>query len=411
MQLDPNHHPWLASKATERIFDALPPGSTRFVGGCVRNAVIGAPVSDLDLATTETPDKVAKALKSAGIAVHETGLAHGTLTAVCDHTVYEITTLRQDVSTDGRRATVAFTTDWQLDAQRRDFTINALYATKDGEILAPTGQGLDDIKARRIRFVGRAENRIKEDYLRILRYFRFYAWYGAGKPMDKAALSACRTLKSGLKTLSSERIWAETKKLLAAPRPERTINTMLLGGILELLLPEASNAEGLQLLCSLEQEQGLDIDPYLRLMAMAARDEMGIARMCRRLKMSNAEKARLMNWARDRSVLHPDLEDRLLYVEIYKAGRQTAMDRALIRAAGSNGDERQGWVRIYTLARDWQWPEFPLTGQDLIKAGIESGPQLGKTLEALRALWMRSGFKTDRQALLAALSLLGRGGA
>jgi len=321
--------------------------------------------------------------------------------------VLEITTLRRDVSTDGRRASVAFTKDWAQDAQRRDFTMNALYCDLDGKIYDPTGQGLDDIKARRIRFVGSARGRIEEDYLRLLRYFRFYAWYGQNAPMDKDALTACRELKTGLKGLSSERVWSETKKLLSAPAPFRTVNTMLVNGILETLLPEASNSEGLQLLCGLEEQAGLAPDPYLRLMAMAARDEFAMAGLCRRLKMSNKEKARLMKWAGDQTALKPGLADKDLKIAIYKSGRQTAMDRAILRAAGASDPIiRNEWLNIYKTAQDWDWPEFPITGKDLIAAGLPPGPKVGKAMMALEALWVRSGFNANKRALLAALAMI-----
>ena len=409
MKLDVKKHKWLNGKATVRVFAALPKGEARFVGGCVRNAVLGAPVADYDIATTLEPKAVAKVLKAAKIAVHETGIDHGTLTAVADKTVFEITTLRRDVSTDGRRATVEFTKDWAQDAQRRDFTMNALYCDLDGTIYDPTGQGLDDAKARRLRFVGTARARIEEDYLRILRYFRFHAWYAQNEPMDKEALTACRELKAGLKGLSSERVWSETKKLLCAPAPFRTLNTMLINGILETLMPEASNSEGLQLLCDLEADMKLAPDPYLRLMAMAARDEFAMAGLCRRLKMSNKEKSRLMKWAGDQTALKPGLADKDLKITIYKAGRQTAIDRAVLRAAGA-GDPiiRNEWLNIYKTAQDWEWPEFPITGKDLIAAGLPPGPKVGKAMMALEALWVRSGFNANKQALLAALAMINR---
>ena len=392
-----------------RVFAALPKGEARFVGGCVRNAVLGVAVADYDIATTLEPKDVAKALKAVNIAVHETGIDHGTLTAVADNTVFEITTLRRDVSTDGRRATVEFTKDWAEDAQRRDFTMNALYCDLDGKIYDPTGQGLDDAKARRLRFVGTARARIEEDYLRILRYFRFHAWYADNAPMDKEALTACRELKAGLKGLSSERVWSETKKSLSAPAPFRTVNTMLINGILETLMPEASNSEGLQLLCDLEADMELAADPYLRLMAMSARDEFAMAGLCRRLKMSNKEKSRLMKWAGDQTALKPGLSDKDMKIAIYKSGRQTAMDRAVLRAAGA-GDPiiRNEWLNIYKTAQDWDWPEFPITGKDLIAVGLPAGPKVGKAMQALEALWVRSGFNANRQALLAALAMISR---
>lgn len=409
MRLDPKKHVWLNAKAAKRIFAALPDGSARYVGGCVRNALLGAPVADYDIATSELPEDVASALKANDIAVHETGIAHGTLTAVADNTVFEITTLRRDVTTDGRRATVAFSKDWTEDAYRRDFTVNALYADPDGTIYDPTGQGAEDIKSRRIRFVNDPKKRIEEDYLRILRFFRFYAWYGEGKAMDKPALDACRELKGGLKQLSVERIWSESKKLLSAPSPHRTVNVMLINGILEKLLPESSNAEGLQLLVDVEKTTNLEPDPYLRLMSMSARDEFAIAGLCRRMKMSNVEKTRLTGWAGDRTALKPGLDDKDLKIEIFKAGRQVAMDRAVIRAAGADDPIIQNqWMSIYATARDWDWPEFPLSGKDLMAAGVPGGTSMGKALAALEALWIRSGFTADKKRLMAALALIHR---
>ena len=407
MKLDVNKHDWLNAASTKRLFAVLPMGSARFVGGCVRNAVLGEPVADYDIATWVEPREVAKLLKVADIAVHETGIAHGTLTAVVDGTVFEITTLRRDVSTDGRRATVEFTKDWAEDANRRDFTINALYADIDGQIYDPTGQGLANIKVRKVRFVGKAETRIEEDYLRILRFFRFNAWYAQDKAMDGAGLTACRDLKAGLKTLSSERVWSELKKLLTAPAPFRTVNVMSVNGILETLLPEASNSEGLQLICELETKQGLEPDPYLRLMAMAARDELAMARLCKRLKMSNKEKVRLMNWAGDQTALRPGLDEKETKIAVYTAGTQTAMDRAVIRAAGASDPvEAAAWWRLHEFARDWTRPEFPVTGKDLIAIGIPHGEKLGKALAALKALWIRSGFNTKKPQLLAAANML-----
>lgn len=407
MRLEAKKHKWLVSKPTQRLFAALPKESARFVGGCVRNALLGEIVADYDIATTLEPKNVAQCLKAADIAVHETGIAHGTLTAVVDGTVFEVTTLRRDVSTDGRRATVEFTEDWAEDARRRDFTINALYADLSGKIYDPTGQGLADIETRKIRFVGNAETRIEEDYLRILRFFRFNAWYAHDKAMDSAGLTACRELKAGLKTLSSERVWSELKKLLSAPTPFRTINVMSVNGILETLLPEASNSEGLQLLCALEENKTLSPDPYLRLMAMSARDELSMARLCKRLKMSNKEKTRLKYWAGDQTNLQPGLPDKDTKIAIYTAGKAVAMDRAIIRSAGANDPiEAAAWWTLYETAKDWQWPEFPVTGKDLIALGMGRGEKLGKALTALKALWVRSGFTVEKPQLLVAAKML-----
>jgi len=403
---------WLTAKATQKLFAALPKDGAKFVGGCVRNAVLGEVVADFDVATTAEPHAVAKHLKAANIAVHETGIAHGTLTAVVDGTVFEVTTLRRDVSTDGRRATVEFTTDWAEDANRRDFTINALYADLDGKIYDPTGQGLGDIKIRKVRFVGNAKTRIEEDYLRILRFFRFNAWYAEDKAMDADGLTACRELKAGLKTLSSERVWSELKKLLSAPismgnGPFRTVNVMSINGILETLLPEASNSEGLQLLCALEAKKSLSPDPYLRLMAMSARDELAMARLCKRLKMSNKEKTRLKYWAGDQTNLQPGMPDKETKIAIYTAGRQVALDRAMIRSAGAiDPIEASAWWTLSQTAQSWQWPEFPVSGKDLLAQGFPHGEKLGKALTALKALWVRSGFKVGKPQLLMAAKML-----
>ncbi|MDA8708744.1 CCA tRNA nucleotidyltransferase [Hellea sp.] len=218
-QLDSSKLSWMRGDDVAAIFEALPKDSTRYVGGCVRNALMGIDVGDIDLATKLEPKAVAKALEAAKIKYVPTGIDHGTLTAVIGGKPFEITSLRKDVETDGRRAVVAFTQDWAEDAQRRDLTMNALYADRDGKVFDPTGQGMEDLNAMKFRFVGEAEARVKEDYLRILRFFRFLAWYGGEGKVDGAALKACRENRKGLKKLSAERVWSELKKLLSAPDP------------------------------------------------------------------------------------------------------------------------------------------------------------------------------------------------
>lgn len=409
MKLDPKKHIWLGSKPARRIFNVLPNGSARFVGGCVRNALLGVPVTDFDIATTQRPEVVMDTLKAAGISVHAPGLAHGTVTAMADETVFEITTLRRDVSTDGRRAGVTFTGDWFEDAQRRDFTINALYVDPDGTLQDPTGEGLKDIRTPRIRFVGTAEDRIQEDYLRILRFFRFHTCYAADTPLDRTGLDACRDNKGGLDILSVERVWSEIRELLTALNPLRTVTAMLHAGILEQILPEAGNVDGLSLLCTLEEKQGFAPDPFLRLMAMAARDEMAIASLCKRLKMSNAEKARLMGWAMDRTSLAWDMSVKDINAALYQAGIQVVMDRAVLRAAGTdNKNAHKGWLALAQTGQNWKRPQFPLKGHDLIDAGIDPGEKLGSVLRVLKALWIKSGFTADRKQLLAALKFIDR---
>ncbi len=398
----------LDDAGAKEIFTAFPNGAIRFVGGCVRNALLGEPIRDIDLATQLEPQDSMAALKAAKIRYIETGIEHGTVTAILDGQPYEITSLRRDVATDGRRATVAYTPDWAEDAQRRDFTVNALYADLDGRIYDPTGQGVEDIKTRRFRFIGEAKDRIAEDYLRILRYFRFMAWYAPDAKFDAAALAACRDGKGGLKSLSAERVWSEIKTLLCAPRPHRVVNIMLQQDILETLLPEASNAEGLSLIMQLESREAITPDPYLRLMAMAARQPLPIALLAKRLKMSKKESARLRQWADDGTPLDPDTGEREKRQAIYKAGNQVVIDRARLRAAGEPDPVLSArWMRLAELAADWTPPQFPISGKDLKAAGVTPGEDMGRKLKALEALWVRSGFTADKPKLMMALQLLG----
>jgi len=416
--LNPQQFAWMREQGVSEIFSALPDGGVRFVGGCIRNALMGHEVSDVDLATQLPPAQVIAALEAASIRYVPTGIDHGTVTAVIDSKPYEITSLRKDVKTDGRRAVVSFTSDWAEDAQRRDLTFNALYADYDGQIFDPTGQGLEDLglegsQPSRFRFVGDADARVKEDYLRILRFFRFLAWYGRSssgkmsKP-DAASLKACRENAKGLKKLSAERVWMELKKLLLAPDPARALRIMLTNDILETLLPEASNVEGLELLIALERREAVKPDPLLRLMALSTREPLPMALLTKRLKMSNKEKSRLIQWAADSTALDPNADDRSKRIAIYKADKQVMLDRARLRAAGAEDPITSSrWMSLADLAMGWTPPEFPLTGQDLIKAGETPGVAMGKKLEALKALWVRSGFTVEKDKLLMALKLLG----
>ena len=407
--LNPQQFPWMRGDDVAAIFNALPKGTVRFVGGSVRNALMGVEVGDIDLASQLEPTEVAAALDEAGIRYVPTGIEHGTLTAVINGKPFEITSLRKDVETDGRRAVVAFTKDWAEDAQRRDLTINALYVDLEGKVFDPTGQGLDDLKAKKFRFVGDAEARVQEDYLRILRFFRFVAWYGGEAKLDAAALKACRENRRGLKKLSAERVWAELKKLLLARNPSRAVRIMLTNEILDTLLPEASNAEGLAKMVSLESREALKPDPLLRLMAMSAREPLQMALLCKRLKMSTKETKRLRAWSDSSVALDPHANDSEKLKAIYFAGKQVVIDRARVRAAGEEDVLMSSrWMSLADLAMGWTPPEFPLSGKDLKAAGVEPGPKMGKVLEALKALWVRSGFTADRDKLLMALKLINR---
>lgn len=409
MKLDPKEHSWMRTDGVKVIMKALPDGTARFVGGCVRNSLMGEPIGDIDIATQLVPREAEAALKAAGIKTVPTGIEHGTITAVYESEPYEITSLRKDVETDGRRAVVAFTKDWAEDAYRRDFTVNAIYADYDGNIYDLTGDGLEDIKSRKFRFVGDGEQRVREDYLRILRFFRFMAWYAGDAKIDAQALKACRENRAGLKTLSAERVWSELKKLLMAPHPARAVQIMLTNDILPTVLPEASNAEGLALMQKLEKRESLEPDPLLRLMAMSGRDEFAIAGLAKRLRVSNDEKARLLSWAGNQVPFTPDMDERIFKQAIYASTPQTAYDRMAVRGAGE-GDPilAASWMKKAVWAKDWPIPEFPLKGRDLKTAGVKNGPEMGRVLKALKELWVRSGFEADKDKLLVALAMIHR---
>lgn len=393
------NQPWLTSPAATRVMDALDkvrPGSGRFVGGCVRNALLNEPVADIDIATQLTPDQVEQAMRAANIAVHPTGIEHGTLTVVADHQPFEVTTLRQDVETDGRRATVAFTEDWAVDAQRRDFRMNALYADRAGTVYDPTGGGLDDIRDRCIVFVGDAETRIREDYLRILRFFRFQAWYGQSAP-NSHGLAACSKLRSGLAGISAERIWTETRKLLAAPKPMPSLEAMEETGVLAQLFPNAKGLTLLNKLVALDAREGFAPDPMLRFLALFWKDAPAIHAVANQLKLSNDERQRL-NWsAKDETPLSSDITSKALRASLYRSSQQVIRDRVTLEWANDNSP---AWRSILSQINTWQRPTMPITGADLLANNIPEGPQLGATLRKLESLWLESDFQLSQSELL-----------
>lgn len=396
------NQPWLTSPAATRVMDALDavrPGSARFVGGCVRNALLGEPVADIDIATQLTPDMVEQAMEVADIAVHPTGIEHGTLTVVANHHPFEVTTLRQDVETDGRRATVSFTEDWAVDAQRRDFRMNALYADRAGTVYDPTGDGLDDIRDRCIVFVGDPETRIREDYLRILRFFRFYAWYGQSAP-NSAGLAACSKLRAGLAGISAERIWTETRKLLCAPTPMASLEAMEESGVLDQLFPDAKGLTLLHKLVALEKHEGWAPDPMLRFLALFWKDATAIHDIANKLKMSNDERQRL-NWsARNDTPLAPDMPPQSLRAALYRSTQQVIRDRVLLNWASDNAP---AWRNTLNQINTWQRPTMPITGADLLARNIPEGPQLGAALRKLESAWIESDFQLTQPELLSLL--------
>jgi poly(A) polymerase len=361
--------------------------------------LLGEPVSDIDIATQLTPERVEAAMQAAGIAAHPTGIEHGTLTVVADHQPFEVTTLRRDVETDGRRAVVAFTEDWAEDAQRRDFRMNALYASLDGEIFDPTGGGMDDIAQRRIVFVGDPETRIREDYLRILRFFRFQAWYGRGLP-DSDGLAACAKLKGGLSGISAERIWAETKKLLAAPDPMPAMAAMEASGVFRQLFPHAKSLDLLGQLVTLEKSEALSPDPMLRFLALFWKDAKAVVAASGDLKMSNEEAHRLKWAVQSDAPIHAGMTAPNIRGALYKTGETVFRDRVLLQWA-QDLSVSAAWRQIYDAAAGWRRPVLPVTGDDLIARGVPEGPPVGAGLRKLETYWIDSDFTLTREELLA----------
>lgn len=379
---------WLQEPELKRIFAAIAAagGEARVAGGAVRNALLGQPIADIDLATTLAPEAVTAACTKAGLKVHPTGIDHGTVTVVAGKRAFEVTTLRHDVETDGRRARVAFTGDWQADARRRDFTVNALYCDQRGKIYDVT-DGYRDILRKRIRFVGRAEQRIAEDYLRILRFFRFHAQIGKGAP-DKAGLAACVRLRKGLDRLSAERIRQELLKLLAAPGAVATLRLMATRGILEHIVP---HTEEWRVLVRLPP------DPILRLCAIAAEPD-GLKE---RLRLSNREAERIAALAAT-PALSPKLREAERRAMLYGMGAEAWCDAVRLAWARSRAPiTDRGWHRLLSLAKRWPVPVFPVTGRDLTGRGMKPGPELGAVLRRLEDWWIASEFKPGKDAILA----------
>jgi tRNA nucleotidyltransferase/poly(A) polymerase len=400
---DLKDHPAIQAPETQTVFRALETAGapTRLVGGTVRNALLGQPVRDIDMASVLTPDKVMEKAEAAGLKVVPTGIEHGTVTIVAHGRPVEVTTLRADVETDGRRATIRFTEDWAEDAGRRDFTMNALYCDADGALFDPLG-GIDDLKSRVVRFIGDAEDRIREDYLRILRFFRFFAFYGHGRP-DAAGLKACVRLKSGMDVLSAERVWSELKRILEAPDPARAMLWMRTTEVLQRVLPESWGIDSIHNLIAAEQSENWLPDPMLRLQSIMPPRAERITALSERLKLAKAETARLNAWAGIDQVA-ADISDDALAVRLYRDGPQPLSDRfqlALAKALGeNNGDAAAGLRSRLAFVDSWARPDFPLAGKDLLALGLKPGPAMGEMLSVLEDLWIDSGFDLDRDALL-----------
>jgi len=381
---------WLGETYLEKIINALEAveaACVRFVGGCVRDTLMGAAPKDFDVATTLEPDVVIAALKAAGLSSAPTGIAHGTITGIVDGHGVEITTLRADVSTDGRRATVAFTKDWHVDATRRDFCVNAIYLTPDGRLFDPVG-GVKDANERRVRFIGKAENRIREDYLRILRFFRFSARFAGA--FDSVGLAACEKLSDGIATLSSERVGAEFSAILALPRAAAAVEAMATTGVLAHIWPAAASIDVLQ---------------RLKKIAPAAAAPLGLAALYgdagdgidSRLRLANAEKSRRKHVLMGASLIDRGLSRDEARVMIYRYGADRFSDALLIAAAHGRIDAA-AHSRFSDLAKSWTAPSLPVFGRHIVAAGIAPGPAVAALLSAIEEAWIAEGFPDAARA-------------
>ncbi|MFM9844033.1 MAG: CCA tRNA nucleotidyltransferase [Dongiaceae bacterium] len=382
----------------------------RFVGGCVRDALLGRAITDIDIATPEPPERVMKLLSAAGLAVVPTGLKHGTITAVLHKRPYEITTLRRDVETFGRHARVEYTDSWESDASRRDFTMNALFCSPDGTLF-DAFNGIEDLRARRVRFVGEAEARIREDVLRLLRYFRFYAHYGTPPP-DPAALKACRDLAHLLPTLSGERVCQETLKLLRAIEPASVFRLMGDQEILPHFLPEAKRIDRLAALVAIEGIVSAPLvepgDAIRRLGALLDDGAEMASAVASRLRFSNSDRERLRSIiSQNEGGIDPDSSPVARRRLIYRLGADCFIDRALLGWAGAiaqsgTQDRRitESWIGLIRIAREWPVPVFPLKGRDVLDAGVTGGPAVGAIMEKMHEWWVAGDFTADRKICL-----------
>ena len=399
---------WLGAPEVGAVMAALTASGAvaRFVGGCVRDTLAGRAVGDKDIATSEPPDAVLRLLEAAGLKAIPTGLDHGTVTAVANHVPFEITTLRHDVETDGRRARVAFTDDWLADAARRDFTMNALYADLDGTYYDPF-DGAADLAAGRVRFVGDAETRIREDVLRILRFFRFHAHFGRGAP-EAEGFAACRRLSNLLPTLSGERVAAELLKLLKAPEPASTVALMADAGVLAAVLPEAGTSARLRALVTVE---GVTVgaDSVRRLATLVDGGASAAGAVAGRLRLSNIQRQRLARLVVPPAHPNPDWNARTARGWLYRLGAETFRDLVLLAWAdaatgASPRRDAEGWRALLDQAETWRVPRLPIGGDDVMKLDVASGPEVGRLLGEVEAWWVDGDFQAGRTQALEQLA-------
>ncbi|MGQ0456853.1 MAG: CCA tRNA nucleotidyltransferase [Hyphomicrobium sp.] len=401
--------PWLRAPALAKIFDALEAGGAeaRVVGGAVRNALIGPPVGDIDLATTATPDETLRLAAAAGLRTYPSGIAHGTITVVADDRPFEVTTLRRDVETDGRRAVVAFTKDWSEDAARRDFTINGLFCRRDGVVIDTVG-GLADIDARRVRFIGDPAARIREDFLRILRFFRFSAAYAEGE-LDRDGLSACIALRDGVTRLSGERIGAELIKMLLGRRAGEIASVMRAAGILELTIGCSGHPERLMRLEEIESALGDHPDALTRLAALAVEAAADAKPLAERLRLSNSEAVKLAATATQDPAFADPQNESAARVALYRMGADSYVRAVRYSWAKSGGPpSSKEWGALATLPQRWTAPGLPFSGKDVIALGIRPGPSVGAILSAFEDWWIAEDFPSNSSRLAAQLAELAK---
>lgn len=398
---------WMAAPPARAVMAALGGGEdpeaapvALFVGGCVRNALLDVPVGDIDIATVLPPDEVIRRLEAAGLRAVPTGLAHGTVTAVADGKGFEITTLRRDLETDGRHARVGFTQDWGEDARRRDFTLNTLLADSAGNVYDPLGCGLDDLSRRRVVFVGEAAERIAEDRLRVLRFFRFYGAYGRGAP-DAQALAACREAAEDLKDLSRERVTQEFLKILSGPDPAAVLALMFENRVLRDLAHRKYSDTGLRSLCILQEKNGL-FDVSARLALLCGMDRAHVPKLERLLILSGALRGRILACIEAFAALENGAIPTIKAL-IYKYGNGTAMQAVLLAEALDETPEHRALVACIGALRDWRAPKFPVSGEDVLKQGVPPGPKVGRILAQTESWWLGRDCLPEREETLGIL--------
>jgi len=388
--------PWLSKGPLARLLSVLDADGeeTRVVGGAVRNAVLGLKVGEIDLATTALPEKVVQRVAAEGFNAVPTGIEHGTVTVVVEGKPFEVTTLREDVETFGRHAKVRFGRDWKKDAERRDFTINALFLKRDSEVVDYVG-GLHDLGAKRVRFIGDPETRIREDYLRVLRFFRFYATYGE-ELIDKAGLGACIRAREELATLARERVRAELLKLLMAKHAVPALAVMGEAGLLGAVLGGVPLLASYSNMIKAEAATSLGPEPVRRLGALGVFIVEDADRLRERLRLANAEHQRLQSMGDRWWRISPEAGEQDARALLYRIGIENFRDRVLVAFARSQAkDDDKAWHNLIALPGRWTPPKFPLAAKDLIERGIDKGPLLGAALAHAEEEWIKAGFPME----------------